>query len=206
MIDIPPSQGKAAIRYKNPGAQWPSALAEQYGMLGYGHLSDGMNAGAGNKIALFPNAVCGAASNMALLAHSYVGLTVAAGQSRWSGGNRHGLPGWDGGTVITKVMARDPNFVIPFMKSIADFEAPGGSKVLSEAQWQEAFELYLTVEGAQTSKTTKKNAIIVGGTTTAAVAAHGAGLGIYVVIAIAVVGIAFLAYQIIRSRNAHVNT
>ncbi len=43
---------------------------------------------------------------------------------------------------ITEAMLNDPNFMIPFMRAIASGEAPGGHKVLSGAQWREAYEMY----------------------------------------------------------------
>jgi hypothetical protein len=205
-VHIPPNRGPAAIRYNNPGAQWPNAQAEKYGMTGYGRLNDGY----GNKIAYFPNAVYGAAANMALLSTGYVGMTISAGQFKWSGSHRAGLQGWDASTVITKEMARDPTFVIPFMKSIANAEAPGGARVLSEAQWQEAFNLYLQIEGAAPSKATPAaktkgkvpaKTTTAGATTAIATAAWYSGAGPYVIGGIVLVGVAVIAYLILKNRS-----
>ena len=153
--DIPYGGVPAPIRYKNPCAQWPSEQAEKYGMIGYGQLNDGDNQGAGNKIALFPNAVYGAACNMGLLSGpKYVraGLTIGAVQVKWSGQHRAAIPGYDSNTVITPEMVRDPEFMLPFMKIMADAEAPRGSRVLSDAQWREAFDLYQLIEGQPATK------------------------------------------------------
>lgn len=131
-----PPPGAASIRTNNPGAQWPNGLAERFGSTGFQQLPDG------NKIAQFPTPVHGAAANMALLDRSYVGLTIGQAQTKWSGGHRAGLPGFDNNKVITKEMTNDPNFMIPFMKATANAEAPRGANALSDSQWRQAFDMF----------------------------------------------------------------
>jgi hypothetical protein len=126
----------AAVRTNNPGAQWPNDIAARYGATGYEQLSDG------NKIARFPTPMHGAAANMALIDRSYVGMTIADAEKKWSGGHRSGLAGFDGSRVITKAMTHDPSFMIPFMKATANAEAPHGAVALSDSQWASAFKMY----------------------------------------------------------------
>lgn len=134
--DNAPETHYAAVRTNNPGAQWPSSQASRFGATSHEDLRDG------NKIAVFPTPVHGAASNMDLLARSYVGMTIGAGQQKWSGSHRAGLPGWDSNQVITKDMVQSPDFMIPFMKSIANAETPNGANALNDQQWQSAFDMY----------------------------------------------------------------
>jgi hypothetical protein len=75
----------------------------------------------------------------------YVGKTVGSVMEKWSGGYR-GVPGPAGdyppNMRITREMLNDPNFMIPFMKAVASGEAAGGHKVLSQAQWEQAYDWY----------------------------------------------------------------
>ncbi len=121
----------ANVKFNNPGAQYPSPQAAQFGMTGVGTI------GGGHKIADFPTPVHGAASNMALLMSKYTGMTVRGAISKWSGGGRAAVPGYSGSTVITPEMARDPAFSIPFMKAVAAGEAPG-KYPMSDEQWTQA--------------------------------------------------------------------
>jgi hypothetical protein len=73
----------AAIRYKNPGAQWPGPRATKWGSTHYVTLNDGQ----GNKIAVFPTFVQGAAAQFDLWASNYTGMTLKAAIAKWSGHN-----------------------------------------------------------------------------------------------------------------------
>lgn len=73
----------AAIRYKNPGAQWPGARATKWGSTSYVTLNDGQ----GNKIAVFPTFVQGAAAQFDLWSSNYTGMTLKAAIDKWSGHN-----------------------------------------------------------------------------------------------------------------------
>jgi uncharacterized protein (TIGR02594 family) len=126
--------GFATDRYNNPGAQWPTERAVRYGMSGYGVI------GGGNKIAAFPTPVHGAAANMDLLAHRYAGKTIGQAAREWSGGGRGAVPGYSSDQRITPELARDPNFMIPFMRSHVAGE--GTRRPLTDQQWADAFRLY----------------------------------------------------------------
>lgn len=73
----------ASIRYKNPGAMWPGARATKWGSTNYVTLNDGQ----GNKIAVFPTFVQGAAAQFDLWASNYTGVTLKAAIDKWSGHN-----------------------------------------------------------------------------------------------------------------------
>jgi hypothetical protein len=127
------------VRYNNPGAQYPGESSKAFGSTGYGVI------GGGHLIANFPTPVHGAAANMKNLSDKYTGMTIAAAMKMWSGGHRS-VPGpggknYDPNMRITSEMLRDPEFIIPFMKSIASGEAPG-KYPMSDEQWKQAFEWY----------------------------------------------------------------
>jgi hypothetical protein len=130
---------EAPIRTNNPGAQWPGKISQAYGSTGHEYLRDG------NKIATFPTPIHGAAANMALLADKYGGMTVGAIQSRWSGEHRSSLPGYPNDMKVTPAMLNDRRFMITFMKNMAEAEAKAGSTVMTDQQWQQAFDMYQQV-------------------------------------------------------------
>ncbi len=134
--DVPYDGRVASIRYCNPGAQYPSQRAAAFGQTGYGLI------GGGHKIARFPHPVNGAAANFDLLSRNYTGMTVAEAGDKWTGGNGHGIPGYDDGTVLTKEMIADPAKAIPIMKAIAQREA-GKKNTLTDVQWQAAHAMFV---------------------------------------------------------------
>lgn len=73
----------ASIRYKNPGAMWPGARATKWGSTSFVTLNDGQ----GNKIAVFPTFIHGAAAQFDLWASNYTGMTLKAAIDKWSGHN-----------------------------------------------------------------------------------------------------------------------
>jgi len=79
--------------------------------------------GGGHLIARFPDPVAGAAANMFLLNKSYVGMTIGAAGTKWTGSNGSGVPGYDSAQTLTHEMLKDRSFIIPFMKAIAEREA-----------------------------------------------------------------------------------
>jgi hypothetical protein len=125
----------ANVRYNNPGAQYPGPSSQAFGSTGTGII------GGGNQIAQFPTPVHGAASNFALLDKGYTGMPVSAAISKWSGGSRSDVPGYDPSAVITPEMVRDPKFAIPFMQAVAGGEAPG-KYPMSPEQWQLAHQWF----------------------------------------------------------------
>jgi hypothetical protein len=127
----------ANVRYNNPGAMYPGAAARRFGSTGTGTI------GGGHLIANFPTPVHGAAANMEnVTAGGYVGMPLGSAIFKWSGGGRNAVPGYDPRQVITPQMARDPNFMIPFMKAVASGEAPGRYP-MSDEQWRQAFDWYV---------------------------------------------------------------
>lgn len=125
-------RGPASTRFNNPGAQYPANWAKTFGMDGVGVV------GGGHLIAHFSDAVGGAAANMYLLQKSYVGMTVGAAGTKWTGGNGFGVPGYDPDKLLTNELLSDPDFLIPFLKAIARREAGRGFP-LTDDQWMLAF-------------------------------------------------------------------
>src|SRR5271165_3040889 len=121
----------ASFRYNNPGAQYPSNEAARFGQTGYGII------GGGNKIALFPSTVNGAAANFDLLYRIYTGMTIGAAGTKWTGAHGFGVPGYDPNSMLTKAMLDDPSQAIALLKAIAGRESGRGNN-LTELQWQQA--------------------------------------------------------------------
>lgn len=137
----------ASIRFNNPGAQYPADWAKAFGMDGYAVI------GGGHLIARFPDPVAGAAANMFLLNKSYVGMTIGAAGTKWTGSNGSGVPGYDPARTLTHEMLNDRSFVIPFMKAIAEREA-GRKSPLTDDQWVRAFNAYRAGKFSADSKAT----------------------------------------------------
>lgn len=133
--DIAADGRPASIRYNNPGAQYPSVEAARFGQIGYGVI------GGGHKIALFPHAINGAASNFDLLRRGYVGMQFGAAGKKWTGSNRFGIPGYSDETMLTADMVDDPAVAVPIMKAIARREA-GEDSPLTEMEWRAAHAMF----------------------------------------------------------------
>lgn len=130
----------ASIRYKNPGAMWPGARATKWGSTSYVTLNDGQ----GNKIAVFPTFVDGAAAQFDLWASNYTGMTLKAAIDKWSGHNSPSsyvnfLQAQTGVSIDTKV-TRD------FLASVAGWKLlkaqsrweAGQPIPMTDADWQQA--------------------------------------------------------------------
>ena len=136
----------ASIRTNNPGAMYPGPSAKKFGSTGFEVLNDGK----GNKIAVFPDKVAGAAAQFDLLRQSYTGKTLRAAITRWSGGNDVetylGVIARDTGLSaddpLTPAMLADASKAIPIAKAMAWQEA-GKVYPLSDAAWSAAFKLSL---------------------------------------------------------------
>jgi hypothetical protein len=107
----------ASFRYNNPGAQYPSARASRFGQIGYGMI------GGNHKIAHFPSAVNGAASNFDLLSRGYVGMRIGEAGVKWTGANGFGVPGYNPNAMLTKEIVDDPVQAIALLKAIAGRES-----------------------------------------------------------------------------------
>ncbi len=125
----------ATFRYNNPGAQYPSDEAAQFGQTGYGII------GGGHKIARFPSPVNGAAANFDLLYRKYTGMTIGDAGTKWTGGNGFGVPGYDASRTLTKAMLDDETEAVALLKAIASRESGRGNN-LTEQQWHQAYAMF----------------------------------------------------------------
>lgn len=135
-----PSAGQAppAIRFNNPGAQWPGPSASAYGATGSAVI------GGGNKIAQFPDPVSGAAAQFDLLGKRYAGMPLNAAVAKWSGNNNPGTytlkvaqaTGLSPDSVLTPELLRGPQG-LALAKAMAAHEA-GRPYPLTDEQWAEA--------------------------------------------------------------------
>lgn len=138
-IDFRSRGGPASIRYNNPGAMYPGPSSKKYGAVGTEII------GGGHKIAVFPDAISGAAAQFDLLSEKYTGRTLQSAISRWSGGNSVGTylkviereTGLSADTVLTREMVADPKIAIPIAKAMAVQEA-GKTYPMSDANWADA--------------------------------------------------------------------
>lgn len=128
----------AAVRYNNPGAQYPSAAAERFGMTGYGII------GGGHKIAMFPSDVHGGAANMDNFARSYKGMTVASAVAKWRGGNGSLTPpeGFDPGERIDDAFLGDKGRMTDFFDKMSRHEGRGKAGSVASETWSKAFDMY----------------------------------------------------------------
>lgn len=134
---------KASIRSNNPGAMWPGPSSRKFGALSHQALNDGL--GQGNKIAIFDDAIAGAAALFDLWDRVYAGKTLRAAIKKWSGGNNiqsyltvmRNRAQIEADTVITKEMLRDPEFGIRLAKAMAWHEA-GEEFPLTDEHWRQA--------------------------------------------------------------------
>lgn len=140
------SDKPVTVRYNNPGGMWPGPSSRKFGELGSVDLNDGLD--QGNKSAVFPTAVHGAAALFDLFHRVYAGQSLAEAIDRWSGGNNvisyldmfdiHA--GIGPGDVITKAQMRDPKFAIRFAKTMARHET-GYVYPLSMSEWRAAHSM-----------------------------------------------------------------
>ena len=130
----------ASIRYKNPGAMWPGARATKWGSTTYITLKDGQ----GNKIAVFPTFVQGAAAQFDLWASNYTGMTLKAAIDKWSGHNSPARyvsfletnTGIIASTKVTReLLASAAGWKL--LKAQSRWEA-GKPIPMTDAEWQEA--------------------------------------------------------------------
>ena len=135
----------ASIRYNNPGAQWPGPSSRKFGAVGGKALNDGL--GQGNKIAIFDDAIDGAAALFDLLDRVYTGKTVHAAIAKWSGGNwvssylsvLRDKANISPDEMITKEKLRNSDWAIRFGKAMAWHEA-GKEYPLTDQDWLEAHQ------------------------------------------------------------------
>lgn len=131
----------ASIRYKNPGAMWPGAVATKWGSTHWVQLNDAQK----NKIAVFDTFVQGAAADFYLWATKYTtGETLKQLIDRWSGHNSpaayvsylQAQTGVSINTVVTKDFLASPAGW-KLLKAQSRWEA-GKPIPMSDAEWQQA--------------------------------------------------------------------
>lgn len=154
--DYRSQQGPASVRFNNPGAMYPGPSASRFGAVGVETI------GGGHKIAVFPDAVSGAAAQFDLLASSYTGQSVRQAISKWSGGNDvsgylatlQREAGISPDHVLTREDMKNPAVAIPLAKAMSVQEA-GRAYPLDDAQWSQAHAMALkgSREGMLAAKT-----------------------------------------------------
>lgn len=146
-----------SIQTNNPGAMWPNALATRFGSTEWYQINDVQK----NKIAVFPDAVWGAAALFALAGTKYVGKTIADAIRLWSGGNSSdeyarriaaALGGFVTDTLTLDIM-KGPGGIF-FAKTMSNQEA-GRAYPLTDEQWQDAQALAYGQAVPQTAQETK---------------------------------------------------
>jgi len=148
----------ASIRYKNPGAMWPGARATKWGSTQYVTLKDEQ----GNKIAVFPTFVQGAAAQFDLWASNYTGMTLRAAIDKWSGHNSPAAyvsylekaTGIGIGTKVTRDLLASPAGW-KLLKAQSRWEA-GKPIPMTDAEWQKAQAM---VFGDKSVPTAAKNVV-----------------------------------------------
>lgn len=138
----------ASIRYRNSGAQYPGPSAKLFGGTTHAVI------GGGHKIAIFPTMTDGASAHMHLLWRLYVGLTIGQAIAKWSGANHtndylraiEARTRWTRHDYVTKGLLEDAELAIELCKAMAWHEA-GREYPMTDAQWREAHEQFMTVIG-----------------------------------------------------------
>lgn len=141
----------ASVRHRNSGAQYPGPSSRLFGGASHAII------GGGHKIATFPTMVDGASAHMHLLWRVYAGLTFSAAIAKWSGGNNinsylrviEAKTRWTRHDYITKQLLEDRDMAIELCKAMAWHEA-GQEYPMTDAQWVEAHEQFMTVIGGGT--------------------------------------------------------
>lgn len=129
-----------SVQANNPGGMWPGPSAKKFGMVSEYQTGDRQ----GNKIAVFPDALHGAAAQFDLLKSKYVGKTVKDAIKTWSGGNSSEAyakrVAMAAGLAVDDVLTEDTlkgQKGIDFAKAMAFHEA-GAHYPLTDDQWREA--------------------------------------------------------------------
>jgi uncharacterized protein (TIGR02594 family) len=138
----------ATVKYRNPGACYPGPSSKPFGGLTHAII------GGGHKIAVFPTMTDGASSMMHLLWRVYTGMTFSDAIAKWSGGNNinsylrviESRTRWTRHDYITKQLLETQEMAIELCKAMAWHEA-GREYPMTDAQWREAHEQFMTVIG-----------------------------------------------------------
>lgn len=208
----------AAIRYKNPGAMWPGAVATKWGSKKWIYLNDGTGQGGGghgNKIAIFDNWQDGICAQMDLWRTSpkYKNKRFADAIATWSGGNhvasyiayvKARVPGMNENTIMDDKFWRGP-MAIPFLQAQSGHEA--GKRIpASDMDWINAqkrvFSNVPTVATVKKAATTSAAVVVATGGTVAATVSAGwsyAEIGLSAFIAAGAVAAVVLLVRKVRS-------
>lgn len=154
----------ASVKYRNPGAQYPGPSAKLFGGKTYEII------GGGHKIAVFPTSVDGASAHMHLLWRSYTGMTFGAAIAKWSGANHtndylrqiEARTRWNRHDYVTKGLLENAETAIELCKAMAWHEA-GREYPMTDTQWLEAHEQFMTVIGGGKAVVDKANPLPVTG-------------------------------------------
>lgn len=179
----------AAIRYMNPGAMWPGAIATKWGSKKWIYLNDGTGqggAGHGNKIAIFDNWQDGICAQLDLWRTSpnYKNKRFADAIRIWSGGNhvesyiayvKARVPGMNENTIMNDAFWRGP-MAIPFLQAQSGHEA--GKRIpADDMDWINAqkrvFSNVPTVATVKKAATTSAAVVVATGGTVAATVSAG---------------------------------
>lgn len=210
----------AAIRYKNPGAMWPNAIATKWGSKRWIYLNDGTGqggSGKGNKIAIFETWSDGIAAQLDLWRSSanYKNKRFADAIAIWSGHNnvpsyiayvKARVPGMTENTIMNDAFWASPSGIL-FLKAQSHHEA-GKELPATDADWRDGQRRVMS--GKQPATPTKKTAAtaIVVNTTTTTVAVQAAHSGVnplWVLLVIAAgIGLTVLAAWFFHSSKEEV--
>lgn len=158
------TRGPASVRYNNPGAMYPGPSARKFGSIGTEII------GGGHKIAVFQNAVDGAAALFDLLMNGkdtlgnyrYRNKSVIDAIRTWSGGNSvesylkqiERISGVSRQTVLTPEFLRSQDGV-EFAKAMATHEA-GKTYPIANEDWLVAQKMAYA-ESSSAAKAPKAN-------------------------------------------------
>ncbi|MCV0371706.1 hypothetical protein [Filomicrobium sp.] len=144
------TKGPASIRFNNAGAMYPGPSARKFGSIRTEII------GGGHKIAVFPNAIAGAAALFDLMLNGkspagkyrYRNKTIRDAIAVWSGGNYvqsylnmiERYSSFPPDTVLSVEFLQDPARAIPFARAMAHHEA-GKAYPLNAKDWERAHVL-----------------------------------------------------------------
>lgn len=123
-LTVGAANGPAAVRYNNPGAQYPVLpWGPAGGTQAFGSpFFDTIDA-KGNQIAYFPNVASGLASNANLLSSpQYVNHTISQIANTWSGGGRQSIAGYDPNMVVTPQWLATGNNAVALVQALSQGE------------------------------------------------------------------------------------
>lgn len=197
----------ASIRYKNPGAMWPGAIATKWGSKRWIYLNDGTGQGGdghGNKIAIFDNWVDGicAQIDMWRTKPAYKNQKFKDAIAVWSGHNNvedyiayvlKRVPGMTRDTIMNEDFWKGP-MGLAFLKAQSGHEA-GKPIPASDAEWIEAQRRVF-----KNAAIPKKTGAVVAGGTVAATVAHHFDFSTPIIIAVVLIAAA-IAFTIWRAKK-----